>query len=412
MRTLYISHNGMTEPLGHAQVLPYLIGLARRGVGVEIVSFERAGTTKDAIATVTDRLQREGIRWQPMMRSPSHALPRKVWEATSAVVRGLVAALMRRPDIVHARSYLPAAAADIIARLAPRARLLFDVRGMLAEEAADGGGWKRDGVRYRLVKRYEHYLFHHAAGIVVLTEALRKILRGQSLVPGTTPIEVVPCCVDEASFRVDPRERARVRAELGLTDRTVVVYSGTLGSWYKAREMARFVGLLRRERPDTALLVLTQANAGELVQAARAEGLGEADIVVRSVPPGEMPSALSAGDLGLSFIEPCFSKIGSSPTKVAEYLAAGLSVVVNAEVGDQALLAEDDKACVVLPSFEQGALADGAARAAALLRTPQPERAASASQVARARFSLADLGVPRYLSLYETLCGLPRGARS
>jgi len=404
VRTLYISHNGMTEPLGQAQVLPYLVGLSRRGVGVEIVSFERAGTTTDAIEEVRSRLDREGIRCQPMVRSPSHSLGRKVWETSAAVLRGLAAALLRRPDIVHARSYLPGAAADVIAKLSPGARLLFDVRGMLADEAADGGSWPRGGVRFRLVKQYESYLFGHTAGMVVLTEALRTILRRDALVPAATPIEVIPCCVDEERFRVDPEARARMRAELGLGDRTVVVYSGTLGSWYKAKEMARFVGLLREQRPDAALLVLTHADSSELVEAARAVGLRDADIFVRKVAPREMPSALAAGDLGLSFIQPCFSKIGSSPTKVAEYLAAGLSVVVNEQVGDQAELLADPDACVVLPSFDADALARGAAQAAKLLERPQELRAAAASRVARARFSLAELGVPRYLALYETLC--------
>src|SRR5687768_7432269 len=36
------------------------------------------------------------------------------------------------------------------------------------------------------------------------------------------------------------------------------------------------------------------------------------------------PSYLSAADAGLSFIKSCFSKIASSPTKNAEYLACGL----------------------------------------------------------------------------------------
>jgi glycosyltransferase involved in cell wall biosynthesis len=393
----------MTEPLGHAQVLPYLVGLARRGVEIEMLSFEPAGTRREAIDAVASRLQSEGVRWQPMVRSPSHAFARKVWEISAAVVRGLVAALQRRPDIVHARSYLPAAAADVIARLAPKAKLLFDVRGMLADEAADGGAWARDGARFRVVKRYERYLLNHSAGVVVLTEALRRVFRRDGLLPAATPLEVVPCCVDETSFRVAPETRGRVRAELGLEGRTVVVYSGTLGSWYKAREMARFVSLLRRRRPDVAFLVLTQANASDLVAAARSEGFGERDVVVRKVTPGEMPSVLSAGDLGLSFIQPCFSKLGSSPTKVAEYLAAGLSVVANDQVGDQGDLASDADACVVVPSLDEASLEAGAARAAELMRRPEAERAAAARAVASRRFSLTGLGVPRYLSLYGTL---------
>jgi glycosyltransferase involved in cell wall biosynthesis len=394
----------MTEPLGQAQVLPYLIGVSRRGVEVEIVSFEGVATTPDMIRTERARLEREGIRWTPMVRSPSHSVSRKVWEIGSAALRGLASALRRRPDIVHARSYLPAATADVVAAICPGAKLLFDVRGMLAEEYVDGGHWADGSFQVRLVKRYERHLFRRSAGIVVLTEALRRIFRSERYVPDSTPIEVIPCCVDESRFRIDPRARAETRAALGLGERPVVVYSGTLGSWYKAEEMARFVGLFRRHHPDAAFLVLSQHDPSGLVAAARAEGLGERDVIVRSVPPKQMAGMLAAGDIGLSFIQPCFSKIGSSPTKVAEYLATGLGVVVNAEIGDQADLRADTDACVALPSLNHSDLEIGAVQAAAIARAPLSARARVASQVARARFSLENLGIPRYHSFYERLC--------
>jgi len=39
-RALYLSHTGMTEPLGQSQVLPYLRGLARSGWSIDLVAFE------------------------------------------------------------------------------------------------------------------------------------------------------------------------------------------------------------------------------------------------------------------------------------------------------------------------------------------------------------------------------------
>ena len=36
----------------------------------------------------------------------------------------------------------------------------------------------------------------------------------------------------------------------------------------------------------------------------------------------------------MSFIKPCLSKLSSSPTKVGEYLAAGLPVISTAGIGD------------------------------------------------------------------------------
>ena len=52
MRVLYLSHTGLTEPLGRSQVLPYVLGLARRGWDFTILSFEKPESR--------DRLNRRG----------------------------------------------------------------------------------------------------------------------------------------------------------------------------------------------------------------------------------------------------------------------------------------------------------------------------------------------------------------
>ena len=40
-RVLFISYNGMLDPLGQSQVIPYLRELARAGVRFTLLSFER-----------------------------------------------------------------------------------------------------------------------------------------------------------------------------------------------------------------------------------------------------------------------------------------------------------------------------------------------------------------------------------
>lgn len=402
MRSLYLSHIGMAEPLGQSQVLPYLIGLARQGVEIEILSFEATNLDLPTVAALRERLAGERITWRPMPRSSSHSLGMKLWEAGRALSDGLLTALRRRPDVVHARSYLPAAAADLIASLSPGARLLFDCRGMLADEYIDNGNWRREQVAYRLTKRYERRLFARTDGLVVLTEALHRWLREGGHLGAHTEVGVVPCCVDADRFRPDDEARQRGRRELGLGNRPVVVYSGTLGSWYLEREMALFVAALRRLRPDVAFLVLSRADVTNLRAHARAAGIPDGDLLVRSVSPTEMPSALAIGDVGLSFILPCFSKLGSSPTKVAEYLSSGLVVALNEGVGDQSELSVE-RSCVVMPTLDATQIETGARRVSELLDQPHAQRAATAHAVARARFSLAEIGVPRYADLYRRL---------
>jgi glycosyltransferase involved in cell wall biosynthesis len=401
MDCLYVSHTGMTEPLGRSQVLPYLFGLARHGFEIEVLSHEPVGTPRSAIERTRALVGEHGIGWIPLVRSSSHALGVKVLESGRALMRGLLEAIRRRPKIVHARSYVPAAVADAIATLSPRTKMLFDCRGMLGDEYVDAGWWTEDRLEYKLLKRFERRAFRRAEAIVVLTEALKRWLRTKEAVPTQTPIQVVPCCVDTNRFVADPVVREQARSALGLGDRFTLVYSGSLGSWYLEREMARFASRLRRLRADLVWVALTHSDPAGLRRAAREEGIE--DLVVRKATPEDMPRLLPAGDAGISFIRPCFSKMGSSPTKVAEYLAAGMPVVVNSGVGDQADLAAEKDACVVVNSHESPDL-DAAARAALELGSrPYEARAAAARGVARDRFGIVEVGVPRYEALYRAL---------
>lgn len=407
MRTLYVSQNGLVENLGQSQVLPYLRGLARHGADIEIVSFELPGADAGAIERLREDLRAASIGWYPLRRTMGGSLPRKVGEAAQGVLAALGKALRRRPHIVHGRSYFPTAICDAVTALSPRSKLLFDCRGMIGDEYVDCGYWQRESLEYRLVKTYERRLFRRSDGIVVLTRALRDWLRDGAVVGPRPLLEVVPCCVDMNRFAPDAGARARVREELGLGDRLTLVYAGSLGTWYLEPEMASFARALRaRARAagrEVAFACFTPSDASSLRRLVEAAGFTSDEIVVRRVAPRDMPAHLAVGDIGLSFIQSCFSKKGSSPTKVAEYLACGLPVVVNGDIGDQRDLAVETNACIVLPGFGAADIDQAAQAAFALASRPIEERIAAAREVARRHFGLEEVGVSRYVKLYEAL---------
>jgi len=397
---VYVSHTGMTEPLGHSQVLPYVEGLARHGFRMQIVAFEPERATADEIRAVEERLGTAGIGYLWSRRSPSEALTAKLAEATRALTRLLALALRKRPRIVHARSYLPAAAAHAAAAVSPGTRFLFDARGLLGEEYVDAGHWSADSFRYRLLKRVERRLFARADAVVVLTERHRRYLYDDAcLVPRRTPIEVIPTCVDVLRFSPSADARVRWRRELGVEERFVLVYAGTLGAWYREPEMIRFYASLRRRRPARFAL-FTHSPTDRFEAALARERVPRDELTVRRVAPSEMPGALAAADAAISFITPCFSKLGSSPTKTAEYLAMGLPTVLNRGIGDSDLLIDEVPAVI-----DAGDLSAEALEQAAVRLTTADVRGLreSARHAAVERFSLENIGIPRYRQLYERL---------
>jgi glycosyltransferase involved in cell wall biosynthesis len=117
------------------------------------------------------------------------------------------------------------------------------------------------------------------------------------------------------------------------------------------------------------------------------------------VSADEVPSYLSAADVGLSFIKPCFSKLASSPTKNGEYLACGLPLILNAGIGDSDSLVSDWKAGALLEEFSDEAYDDVSREVEAILS--DSEIRTKMRNVARAVFDLETVAGERYAALYE-----------
>lgn len=396
MRVLYLTYNGLTEPLGRRQVLPYVVGLAARGWRFTVVSFEKAETADaDARRQVAADLEGVGARWVSKRYHKRPTLPATAFDVASGIATS-VRQGRRSVDLIHARSTVPALMAASAARLL-RVPWIFDVRGLVAEEYADGGHWSRDGFLFRLTRDRENRLLRSAQGLVFLTERIREEFARQGAWP-EKPTAVIPCAVDTNAFAAPSGARARVRAALTLGDGPVLVYSGSLGSWYRLREMLDFYDVAAREIEGLSLLIVSPDE--QKARALVADHPRAAHIRVVRARPEQMPDYLSAADAGLCFLGDHHSKAASSPTKYGEYLAAGLAVITNPWTGDAARLA-GDPAWILVDAFSPEAYVAAARDLRGELADAVALRQA-ARALAQRCFSMED-ALDRYEALYRRI---------
>jgi glycosyltransferase involved in cell wall biosynthesis len=409
-RVLYISYNGMLDPLGQSQVIPYLRELARKGVRFTLLSFERDFAFETQGIAECKELQTglaaENIEWHWLRYHQRPSLPATVYD----VIAGFRYArrLIHRNGIemVHARAQIAATIALALKRRLG-VRMIFDIRGLMAEEYFDAGHWRKESIPYRLTKAMERRALAVADGVVTLTERIWPIIKEWEGLRGREiPHEVVPCCTDLELFQFRQKDRDRRRTEMGISDRFVVVYSGSIDGWYLTERMADFFAEFRQRRQDAHLLWLAPSGHGRIESLMQARQIAPENYTVRAVAPRDVASYLSASDAGLAFIKPCFSKLASSPTKTAEYLACGLPLIINAGIGDSdALVTEENLGALVQDfnqrEYERAAITiEGFARDAAQTRR-------RASEVAARIFNVRTVGVERYARLYERVLGGP-----
>jgi glycosyltransferase involved in cell wall biosynthesis len=378
LRVLYLTYNGLTEPLGRRQVLPYVLGLAARGWRFTIVSFEKTETADDPAREQVARLLEEAhAEWIPRRYHKRPTMAATSFDAA----HGIATALRYRRDVglIHARSTVPALMAAAAARVL-RIPWIFDVRGLLAEEYADGGHWSRQSLLFRLTDRTEGRLLRQAKGLVFLTERIRDEFARRPGWP-ERPTAVIPCAVDLAAFSAPDESRLRVRAALDLGLGPVLTYAGSLGSWYRLREM-----LTRSRRGDRGCLH-PDARRGACARRA-------------SSPPRAHPRLRGAARQSCYSARPRpgVTATASSPTKYGEYLASGLAVVTNPWTGDAARL-EGDPAWILVKDFSREAYAAAARDLRRQLEDPGRLRQSARALAARC-FSMGE-ALDRYDGLYR-----------
>ncbi len=403
-RVLFISYNGMLDPLGQSQVLPYLRELAGRGNHFTLLSFERntafepkGSRTRE---TLRKELARENIEWHALRYHQAPSVPATVYDVLAGIRYAKRLIRQNRIQLVHARSHIPATIAVALKKLF-KIKMIFDVRGLMAEEYVEANHWRKGSTAYRLTKVMEQRALAGADGVVTLTEKIWPIISEWDGLRGRQVIhEVIPCCVDLRVFSFNCEDRISRRKELGLRDQLTLVYSGSIGGWYLAEKMADFFLELLAKRSDAHFLWLTPGSADLIHKIMKDHSLGTTHYTVRRVASTDMPSYLSAADAGIAFYKPGLSKLATSPVKVTEYLACGLPVILNAGIGDSDAILNDSGVGAVVSQFTSAEYAKAWAKIEVVLGDVSATRR-RARDVAQQLFDLRSVGCERYLRLYE-----------
>lgn len=364
--SLFITYDGLTDPLGGSQILPYLRAIAAHPRQVHILSFEKPERFMAAGAQLAAELAEEGIAWTPLAFSRGGKFW-KLWDLARMYYAAVRLTKRHRFGIVHCRSYQAAQVGCLLKRWFGL-KVLFDMRGLWVDERVDGGLWQLtrmvDRLAYRHYKRIERTLLECADHVVALTERVVPELR--RLAPRMqAEIMVIPCCADFTHFDVLPEaDKAAVRERLAIPpDAFVMAYLGSLGTWYCLEEMLDLF-IMAARRPDVHMLLITrdwQPAHTALLKARGGEGLASR-LHIRPASRVEVPSLIGAADVMLSFIKPAYSKMASSPTKLAEAFACGVPVICNPGIGDVDKQVVDLSAGVLVDINDDAALREVSTR--------------------------------------------------
>jgi glycosyltransferase involved in cell wall biosynthesis len=166
-------------------------------------------------------------------------------------------------------------------------------------------------------------------GVTTVSSALKELLVEEIGAPKDTT--VVPCCVNQVT---GDERRIELRKSWGLKeDEIALVYSGSTAAYQHLDDLT--IPFLKKlaERNSKIRLVFLSSELDKIRGMLVTAGIATDKVILKGFPQNEVASALTACDAGILIRKPTLVNRVANPVKIAEYMAAGLPIIIEKGVG-------------------------------------------------------------------------------
>jgi hypothetical protein len=356
---LYISYDGMTDPLGQSQVLPYICGLSQKGYRYTLLSCEKPERYEMNKAIIEKICLENHIDWQPIMYTKRPPVLSTIWDVISLQRRAYKLHSQKKFDLTHCRGYISSLIGLSLKRK-KRVPFLFDMRGFWADERIDGGIWNIKNPFYYAVynffKRKEISFFNESAITISLTEIGKQEIKSWRTIKEEIEIEVIPCCADMNLFdyrNISNEEKQFYLKKYNIKyDDYTLIYIGNFSTVYNFNEVLKVYKTIKNN--NLKFIVCSHEPYNIYRNFLMNNNLeNDNQIIYDSLSRNEIPKVLSIADYSIFFCKEGFSRKATSPTRLAEILGCGLKVVINSGIGDTKELIENNNLGFVFNNFRE-----------------------------------------------------------
>lgn len=350
LKILFLSYDGLTDPLGQSQILPYLLGLAQFGHQITIISFEKPQNYSQRKGII-EAIVLDKISWQPIFYTKNPPVLSTLFDVWQMRKKAVKLHKINNFDIIHCRSYISALVGEYL-KDNFQTKFIFDMRGFWADERVDGGLWNLKNPVfnqiYKFFKRKERDFLLKADTTITLTENAKTEILSWGNLKENLPIKVIPCCVDTVLFDFDKEKNTEIKP-------FILSYLGSLGTWYLVDEMLHFFSCLLKTQPNAIFSFITPDNPSIILEKIQKYNIPEEKITIQKAERKEVPNLIKESNISIFFIKTSYSKKGSSATKLGEILACGVPVIINGNMGDNDYLFEKYNFGALVKDFSETA---------------------------------------------------------
>lgn len=232
--------------------------------------------------------------------------------------------------------------AALLASKSSAARVCFDARGAYTAEFSEynvGGG------KFSLeeIRAIEQQAVEQCDGAITVSQALVDYWKREFNYNADKHV-VIPCTLADHATSIPLAERKDKRIR--------IVFSGGNGKWQSLHLISDLLIPLFESNPDVDLLMLTAKLPASFPLRERFPER----VQQKWVTEEEVPALLASCDYGWLVRENTVTNQVASPVKFAEYLSAGLSVIISEQLGDFTTFVEQHQCGIVVKNNSVPAL--------------------------------------------------------
>lgn len=307
------------EPLGESQVLKYLLKISSK-YNIYLISFEKSSDIQNTqkFKDFKKICSANHIKWKPLKYSRFIKYISSIKNIFNLFFQSFIILITRNINIVHIRSYMPGIAVLPLKKLF-KFSLVFDMRGLWADEKVDRLGWKKNQLKYKFFKFLETKLLKQSQSIISLTNGLKDYLIAQGY--DESKITTIRTCVDLEMFYPINNYNKDTSVDLG--------YLGSTDTAYDILPVLELFEQILRIRQNIKLKIFTKSDPKVIYKLARKIGIDSKFLNIRFCNREDLNVAINELNAILFYLKPSFSLLASMPTKIGESLGCNVPVVCN-----------------------------------------------------------------------------------
>ena len=332
--SIYITFDGISDPLGQSQIIPYLDSYVYDNLDFYLVSLEKKSVLSNF--TPPNIFKKNNFFWRYGLFLESRSYFFKFFDFFKLFFLCIEVCLKKNVKTIHCRGLHPALI-GIFLKYFFNSKLIFDMRGFWIDEKNDIGRINKKhftgSLIYNIVKKIEEVIIIKSDHIVVLTKKAKKYLSGIYLCK--KKISTIPCSVDFKEFQkksINFNKKNFLKENFIPKNSIIMSYCGSLGGYYMIDQMLEVFDHFFKKNKNFYFLFITRDSV--ILEKKIKNKKYKKNIISVASSWEDVACYLSVSNFMISFIKPTFAKIASSPTKISEAFAVGIPVISNKDIGD------------------------------------------------------------------------------